>query len=808
MIYNHLKIAWRNISRNRMLSLINIGGLSIGIATSFLILQYVQFERSFDQFHEKKDRIFRLHWSFYQNGQETLALPKAAAGAGPRLLADFPELEAQTRIFKVSGTVNVSHEDRAFNESRVLFASKDFLNIFSYPLLHGDPRHALDGPNKVVISRSAAARYFPGIDNPVGQPLSIKEGKTVDWSLLVTGVMEDLPAHTHMEAEVIASYETFSNFQRGAESSMTWVNFYTYLLASAGTTQDELDTKLEAWIAAVSEFEKFNEGDRPKAYVWPLTDIHLHSNFTQEIKATGDARVVAILMGAAFFILVIAWLNYINLTTAKGLERAREVGVKKVVGASRQQLLLQFLLEAFVINCISLVIAFTLYQVCQPLLKSMLTTAPGWRILFQGELFWYTLAVVATGSFMSGFYPAATISAYRPAMVLKGKTTHSQRGHLLRKLIVSLQFGLSLILLVATFTVRKQIGFMLSQDLGLNPEQVLVVLAPDAYTANHEEKTRLFREAALALPGISEVSESLVVPGEEMYYNYAAQVNGKLGASIDFGQGSIDPYYIPLMGMQILAGRNFNPELETDRRSVILNESAMATLQFNSPDSAIGKKIYWMDSDGVQWTIIGVVKNHHHLGLSRKVEPVIYYMQDPPTAYLTFKIGADSPGEAIAALENTYRSFFPGNPFDYYFLDEQFNRQYEAEQKVSSAFSAFSFIAIVIACLGLFGLASFEAVQRTKEIGVRKVLGASVNDLVLLFSRRFVVLLAVSSVVVLPGCYWLMDQWLNNYAYRMELGWLVFALPVLLLFVVAFGTLLYHTLRTARLNPVDALRSE
>lgn len=808
MLYNHLKIAWRNLIRNKMLTLINVGGLSIGIATCFLILQYVQFERSYDQFLDNKERMYRIDWHLYQGGDLTLALPKAAAGAGPKLLADFPEVVAQTRMYKIFGTVNISHGGRAFNESKVLFASEDFFKVLSFPLIYGEKEDVLNEPNKVVLSKSAAARYFPGMSNPTGKILRLKEGDDWDMSLMVSGVMEDLPANSHMEADVLVSHQTYINSNPAAADSFWWVNFYTYILTAPGTTKELLDSKLAAWIPTIDNYRDEEEGDRPKVYAQPITDIHLFSNLAQEMKANGDARVVSILLAAAFIILVIAWLNYINLTTAKGLERAKEVGIKKVIGASRGQLVGQFLLEATLINGISLLIAFTLYQFGQPLVHSLLPAQPHWQTLFNGSLFWVIGAVLFAGAFVSGYYPALVISSYKPIAILKGRVSHSPKGHALRKIMVSLQFILSLGLLVSTFTVKDQVSYMLNQDLGMNLEQVVVALAPDAYVPDHKEKVDLFRHELLSSPGINEVSQSRVLPGEAHFYNWGMQVGSYKGNSNNYGQGSVDPHFIPLLGIELVAGRNFDPNLVTDKSAVVVNESALSVLEFVSPEDALGKQIWWMDEDFGAWTIIGVVKDHHQYALSRKVEPMIYYQEDQPASYFTFKLQSGNIHESVAHLAKTYETFFPGNPFDYYFLDEHFNRQYQADRQMISAFGGFAVVAIIIACLGLFGLASFEAVQRTKEVGIRKVLGASVSSIALLFSGKFFRLLLLSAVICLPLCYQLMDRWLDNYPYRMDLGWQVFVLPVVLLFTVALITLIYHILKTVRLNPVDALRNE
>ena len=808
MLYNHLKIAWRNITRNKMLTIINVGGLSIGIATCFLILQYVQFERSYDQFLVNKERIYRVQWNFYQGGELSLALPKAAGGAGPKLVTELPEVTAQTRMYKIFTPVNISNGDRAFNELKVLFASEDFFKVLSFPLFHGSTEEALNGPNKIVISKSAAARYFPGVSDPTGEMLSVKDGEVWDLNLQVTGVMEDLPANTHMEAEVVISFDTFLQHYRNADATLHWVNFFTYLLTVPGTTKEQLDAKFAEWIVNQQEFKDWDEGERPRVFAQPVTDIHLYSNFTQEMKVNGDSRIVAILLAAALVILVIAWLNYINLTTAKGLERAKEVGIKKVIGASRRQLIGQFLLEALLINGASLLIAFTLYQFGQPLVHSLLPAQPSSRILFEGMLFWPVAAILLGGAFVSGYYPALLISSYKPITILKGRASRSAGGYLLRRIMVSLQFILSLALLIATFTVKDQVYYMLNQDLGMNMDQVVVAQAPKAFSANHREKSLLFRDAVLSTPGVTAASQSRMLPGEAIFYARAFQMVNKKGNNNNYGLASIDPYFLPLLGMELIGGRNFESGLVTDQSSVILNESALSLLEFSSAEEALGKKIFWMDDDFGWWTIVGVVKNHHQYALSREQEAMIYYQTDEQPSYFAFKISASGTHETIAQIKQTYEEFFPGNPFDYHFLDEQFNRQYQGDRQMISAFSAFSLVAIIIACLGLFGLASFEALQRTKEVGIRKVLGASVSSIGLLFSGKFFRLLLASAVICLPLCYQLMDRWLDNYPYRMDLGWQVFVLPVLLLFAVALITLIYHILKTVRLNPVDALRNE
>mgnify|MGYP003667623856 CR=1 FL=1 len=807
MLFNYFKIAWRNITRNKLLTFINMGGLAVGIATSLLIMQYVAFEQSYDQFFENKERIFRVDWSFNQDGESTLALPKAASGAGSKLVADFPEVEAMTRIYKTFSPVNVSYQDKVFNEGEILFASQDFFTVFSLPLTSGETKSVLDGPNKVVLSQSAADRYFPGTD-PLGKMLRLKEGDNWDMSLQVTGVMEDMPANTHMEGDLIVSFDTYIHPGSYADGSFYWVNFYTYLLTAPGTTKEQLNAKLNPWLAANEAFNDSSEGDKPTASVMPLEDIHLHSHYTQEMKANGSYLVVYILMVAALMILVIAWLNYINLSTAKGLERAKEVGIKKVVGASRGQLIGQFLLEASLTNAMSIALAFTLFQFAQPLIHLVLPAQAVWSIVFEGELVWKMFVVLLVGAFLSGYYPAVIISSYKPAHILKGRATHSSGGHLLRRMMVALQFGLSLTLLVSTYTVKDQVSFMLNQDLGLNIDQVVVAMAPNASGKVKPEQLDQFRAAVLARPAVTGFSATRMMPGEAIFYNTAGQSFGGRGFNNNYGQGGIDSYFIPFMEIEFLAGRNFDPTMETDNRAVVVNQSALKLLDFVTPEEAIGKKIFWMDDDFGDWNVIGVVKDHHQFGLANAIEPIIYYQEEEAPSYFSFKVSAANMKESIDQLSEVYGQFFPGNPFDYHFLDEQFDVQYDADRQVLQAFSAFSLVAIIIACLGLFGLASFEAIQRTKEIGIRKVLGASFSGLAVLFSRRFLGLLLISAAFALPLCYLLMDEWLNSYAFRMELGWLEFVLPVGILFGISMITLLYHTLKTVRINPVEALRSE
>ncbi len=807
MLFNYLKIAWRNIIRNKLLTFINVGGLAVGIATSLLIMQYVAFEQSYDQFFEKKERIFRVDWSFNQDGESTLALPKAASGAGPKLVADFPEVETMTRIYKTFSPVNVSYQDKVFNEAKILFASQEFFTVFSLPLVSGERESALDAPNKVVLSQSAADRYFPDTD-PFGKILRLKEGDDWDMSLQVTGVMEDMPANTHMVGDLIISFDTYIHPDSYADGSFYWVNFYTYLLTSPGTTKEQLNTKLNPWLAANEAFSDWSEGDKPTASVMPLEDIHLQSHYTQEMKPNGSYLMVSILMVAALMILVIAWLNYINLSTAKGLERAREVGIKKVVGAGKHQLISQFLVEALVINLMGLILAITLFQFAQPLLQSVMPSTVSWTVMLESDLLLPIAVTIALGSFVAGYYPALVISSYRPVTILKGRVAQSTGGVLLRRVMVAVQFGLSLSLLVTTFTVKNQVNFMFSQDLGINLDQVVVALAPDAVSGDQEEKFRLLRNELMAGRSIVNASRSVVVPGEPIFYNYARQLKKQKGASDKYGQGAIDPFFLSLVDMKFVAGRDFNPDLETDKRAVVVNESALKLLEFGDAEEALGETIRYIDDDFGAWTIVGVVKDHHQYGLGSEIEAMIYYLEQQAPSYFLFKMPPGATPQAVAEIREAYQEFFPGNPFDYYFLDESFEQQYAADQQIQQAFSGFSFIAIVIACLGLFGLASFEAIQRTKEIGIRKVLGASFSGLAILFSRRFLGLLLISAAFALPLCYLLMDEWLNSYAFRMELGWLEFVLPVGILFGISIITLLYHTLKTVRINPVEALRNE
>ncbi len=807
MYRHYFTIARRNLLRNKVYSLVNVGGLAVGIAASLLILHYVRYELSYDRFHAQAERIYRVQYDNYQNGQLTFQSAAAVPAVGPALKDNFPEVIDYVRFFPISGImtyVDAQGNPVSFREQKLQIATPSALSMFSFPLRAGDAETALDGINKVVLSESAARRYF-GKEDPMGKTLRWQDGD----ELIVTGVMEDVPANSHIQFDFLISYQTLNeNTDNASETAWGWYDFNTYVVLDERTDLAAFQAKWNEWLVNERQSE-WNQNDyRQEFLLQPLTDIHLYSNLLQESEPEqqGNGNAVYFLLTIALFILLIAWINYVNLSTARATERANEVGVRKAVGAYRNQLIRQFLLEAVLINLLALLLAGLLVVAGAPFVEELtgrLIATPPWAAAW----FWQSLLLLLLVSvLLSGLYPALLLSSFKPVTVLRGKIHTTRRGSTFRKGLVIFQFGTSVAMIAGTLIVFRQIDFMLNQDLGVNVDQTLVLRGPGITDSLYRDNLETFKTELLRSSEVEAIAVGSNVPGEEIFWTQGIRrLSGGPESSIPIYNVGIDYDYVPTFALALVAGRNFSRNYGTDAQGALINEATARVLEFDDPEEALNERV---QVGGDTLTILGVLGNYHQMSLKNQPAPMVFRLGLNETDFYAIKLRTDHLSETIGTVQAAWQESFPGNPMDYFLLDAFFNRQYQGDERFGRIFSIFAGLAIFIACLGLFGLASFVTVQRTKEIGVRKVLGASVASLISLLSADFLKPVLLAGVLAIPVAYFAMRYWLQSYPFRIDMVWWLFLIPFLLVVGIALLTVSYQTLRAATRNPVRSLRYE
>jgi putative ABC transport system permease protein len=815
MLRNYLTIAWRNLKRHKLFSLINILGLSIGMAACLLILQYVSFELSYDHHHTKASDIYRVVNDRYQNGKLIQHGTITYSAVGKAMKDDFPEIIENARVEPQHDMV-MAYDSRKMASSG-LHVDPSFLRMFTVPFLAGNPASALDHPYSIVLSETTARTLlgFQGTDwKPwIGKPISINQDA---HPYQLTGICQDTPENTHLPFRVLISYSTLLNRWKDADHSFTQSDFWHYVQLRPGTDVQTINAQLEAFSQRHFQGNKVS-GSVEKFYLQPLLEAHLYSDFEYEIGVIGNGTVVWGLLIIAVFIMVIAWINYINLATARAMERAKEVGIRKVVGARKSQLISQFLSESLLLNFFALVLAITIVQFAQPgfnallelHLSLLLLLGKGWGGFTTTSVL---LLVMLSGIFLSGFYPAFVLSAFRPILVLKGRYSASRSGVFLRKGLVIGQFAATVALIAGSYVVFRQVQFMNEKELGFKMDQMLIVSPPrlTPWDSTFIPRINNFKEEVKGIASVKGATTSGHFPSQELGREFNVRRAGtdkntyftvrQLGASYDF----IDVY-----GIQLLAGRKLTPADHhydgTKIHSVLINETAVKLLGFGSAEAAVGQSILIYDRS---WDVVGVIADFHQKSLRNPMEPIViaptYGTWDP----ISVKVAAKDVGPTMAAIKEKYEAFFPGNPFDYVFLNEQFNRQYKNDRLFGKVFGLFAGLAIFVACLGLFGLSLFTTAQRTKEIGVRKVLGASLPNILLLLSRDFLRLVLLANVLALPLAWWGINRWLQGYAFRIDISPWLFVAPAVLVLLIALLTVSFQTWKAARQNPVKALRYE
>lgn len=820
MLKSYFTIATRNLLKNKIFSLVNILGLAIGMAACFFIFLYVHFERSYDRFHKNAANLYRVNVS--STGSLSNFGPTATnhPAVAPAMKADFPEVVGFARAVSASlfgGTATLSYtNDKAatvsFNENKIFIVDSSFLTLFSFPLIAGNAKNALVERDGIVLSESTAKKYF-GNENPLGKTLYLN--KQVPFK--VTGVVKDVPENSHLKFDMLASFTGFEQ-----SNNWTWPEFYNYVLLAPDTDPKKLEAKFPAFIekhmGAIMKQYNF----RCQFHLQRITDIHLSTAFLKEPEITGNKRDVYFLSIIGVLILIVAWINYINLTTAKSMERAKEVGLRKVVGASKMQLATQFVSESFIVNLLAILIGAVLIVSCFPFFGRFIGKNISEEFLSSGLLqqpsFWLAVTgLFVIGAFGVGAYPAFVLIRYKPALVLKGKFTQSARGIFLRKSLVSVQFLLSILLIAGTIVVYKQLAFMQNGDLGYNKDQILVVKAPAATDSTFGAKVNAFKTELQKNPAVSGVTGTTDIPGQLVVWRNSVRkpTDTKTNLFTTYIMGT-DENFVNTYQVTLAAGHGF---AKTDtvnffgsqrNARIMVNEEVVKALGFASNEAAVGQHAIFAFIDGeYDAEIIGVVKSYHQRSLREVYDPILYiYPTGDNWAYLSVQINTKNLPRNLASVEASYKTFFDGSPFQFFFLNEFFNNQYQADQRFGKVFSLFTVLAIFVACLGLLGLSSFMSRLRTKEIGIRKVLGASVSSILVLFSKDFVKLLCFATVIAVPIIYYTAHFWLQNYAFHISLSWMLFIVPPVLLLCVALITISIQSLKAALANPVHSIHTE
>jgi putative ABC transport system permease protein len=769
------------------------------MAAGLLILKYVTHELSYDDFHEQGDQIYRVRYDFMRDGERVFKSATAFPRVGPAMTRDFPEVEDYARLYFRYGGGVVRVGERSFKEDLLFQADPSFLTLFSYPMLRGDRLTALDEPGTAVISAEAARKYF-GDDDPLGQ--RIRFGNNEEYE--ITGVI-DSPENSHLKFDFLLSYATLvQQWGEDFDTAWGWYDFYTYVRLRPGTDADALAAKLPEFVARNGEGQRQNT----VFILQPLRDIHLYSDLIQEARVNGDGTAVYFLATIALFILVIAWVNYINLATARAAERAREIGIRKAVGANRRQLVRQFILESTLLNLLAAGLALGLMALALPFFNNL--AGVGLRLGLTGDpRFWAALCgLFCAGAFLSGLYPAFVLSSYKPTTVLKGKPGNLRQGLTLRKALVVGQFAASVGLIAGTLVVYQQLSFMRGQDLGIDIDQTLVINGPGVIASDsvYAEQMAGFKEELARHAAVRSVAASTEIPGNLIYWTSGAR---KLAAPVEqttiMYQVGIDYDYLDAYGHRLLAGRAYTRDFTADDAAIVLNEAAIDVLGFPGAEQAVGQDVI-IGGDTLQ--VVGVVANYHQEGLQKGYDQTAFRLLPAARSYYSVKVHTADLAGTVGFIGEAYERFFPENPFNHFFLDGFFDRQYQTDRQFGRVFAFFALLAIFIAALGLFGLASFTAAQRTKEIGIRKVLGSTMSGILILLSRDFVKLVLIASVIALPVVWLLMDRWLAGFAFRIDLSPWTFAAAALLTLGLALLTVSYQALRAAAANPVDSLRYE
>ncbi|MFC1725492.1 ABC transporter permease [candidate division KSB1 bacterium] len=802
MFKNHFKITFRQFKRQKGYSFINISGLAIGLTCCILILLWVQDELSYDKYNTNHDQIYRIciNWLIENNEESQATTPPPLANV---LKTEYPEVQHAVRLYSTKNSMSVRYKKKTFNEDRVLYADPDFFRVFSIPLVKGDTQNALLEKFSIVITEETAKKYF-GDENPIGKILNFEDKR----DYIITGVSANVPEQSHFHFDFLASFETLS-----LANNPVWLNMpvHTYVLLKKNSLPQELETKFPGLIkkyvgpqlkqAMGISLEQFQAGgNRISLILQPITAIHLHSNLAFELETNADSKYIYIFSLTAIFVLIIAVVNFINLSTAKSAIRAKEVGIRKVLGSNRRQLIVQFLTESTILTFLAILLSIILVRIILPSFNNLSGKNIEINLISTWILLPGIVSLSAALGILSGCYPAFHLTSYHPIRVIKGifNIKTGSRSPL-RSGLVTLQFIFTIILIIGTFTVYSQLKFINNRYLGFDKEHILVFERPKIL-GNQQET---LKNTLLQNPDISAVSSSRHLPGRR----YTTQVFRPEGSDPE-GYESLVTYFAEydfsnVYQLEMISGRFFSKDISPEYNSILLNEAAVNLFTIEDP---VGKKLLLPEA---AFNIIGVIKDFNYAPLHEKIQPMCIRYLDPEDAnYMSVRIRPENINNTIQYIEDNLKILAPSQTFNYYFLDQDLENHYKVENRTGKLFTIFSFLAIFVACLGLSGLASFISEQRTKEIGVRKVLGASLSNILKLLSKEYFRWILISNIIAWPLAYYMMNKWLQNFAYRTSISISLFFLAGLIAVTIAVITVSYHSIKAATVNPVDSLRNE
>ena len=807
MLKNYLKTAFRNLVKNKFYTLINIIGLAVGIATCLLILLYVMDELSFDHYNTNASRIYRVN-NEIKFGDNHIDLAVAPALLGTTMVKEFPQVEQYTRIQWHNGLL-IKKGNENLREYRVAYGDSTLFDVFTLPMLSGDPKNALREPHSLVITEKIAKKYFDGID-VVGKEMIIND--SVNYK--ITGVIKDIPPQSHFNFDIFVA--TIENpFSR--DDNWLSENWNTYILIKKNTDLNKLNSDLNKMMdryagpelqgatnMTLDQLKK--SGGYIRASLTPLTDIHLNSNKTAELDGNGNIQFVYIFSAIALFILLIACVNFMNLSTARSFNRAKEVGVRKVLGSLKRNLIQQFLTESVLISFIALIIAVVIAWSLMPYFNQLAGKTITVNTIFEPRMLLSLVVLMLIVGLLAGSYPAFFLSAFQPIAVLKGRLTSGFKKSWLRNALVVFQFVITIILIIGTIVIYNQLNYIRQKDVGYNRNQVLVINGTNVLG----DKSATFKNELLQISGVQSATLSGYLPTDYNRSNDAFFTSPALDpkSAISMQIWNVDENYIPTLGMKLIDGRNFSLQYPTDSTGIIVNEAAA---KFLNVKNVLNKNLYsiadFKSKRLNEYHIVGVVRNFNFSSLRDMITPLALHF-GKNNDNISVRVNATNIPVVIAGIKSSWKVLASGQPFDYNFMDDQFNRQYTSEQQVGRISITFAILAIMIACLGLFGLVTYAAEQRTKEIGIRKVLGANVPIIVTMIIRDFLKLVIIASVISFPIAWWGMNKWLQNFAYRVEISWWIFLIAALFAIVVTLATISFQAIKAAIANPVRSLRSE
>lgn len=791
MFNNYLKIALRNLVKHKHYSLINMFGLSVGLAVCTLMVMYIHHEFSYDRFHPEHDKIYRV--VNYLQLDPTSNFARTAPLLAPTLKSDFKEIEASGRLFKFIG--NVRFGDRQFQENNFFFADPDILKIFSFEWIEGKPSAAQERPNTVILSASTAKKYF-GDQNAVGQILMIRDS----IPLSVAGVVRDMPTNSHFHFDFLASFATWKSMTPERQLN-TWRNniYYTYIKLYDEVFAQNLKQQLPFFVKKYIDPEGSVQLD-----LQPLTGIHLNSHLKNELEPNGSLQNTYIFSAIAFFVLLLACINYMNMATARSMHRMKEIGLRKVVGAGRSELIRQYLGESILLCVLSFLIALGLVEWVLPYFNSFTGKDLSLQWMSNPSMALIVLLLVMAVGVLAGIYPALYLSGLKPSESLKGRSGIASRSTLgIRKALIIFQFTAAVALMIGTGVVYQQLQFVRSQNLGFEKEQIVVV--PFLWDKLVQDRYETLKKELIAESSILSVTATGDIPGR-MSTHMSYWVEGMDDAeSLGINLLTVDPDFIKTYQSKILAGRDFFSDSQADwKTSFMINEAAVRQSGWSSPQEAIGKR-FSMNEDG---RIIGVISDFHFNSLHETIEPLVLAIWPSWNGYVSIRIDMNRSSDAITAIQSIWKKVLPTRPCEYFFLNDDLDRQYRADEKFSATVMIFAAMSVFIACLGLLALASFATEQRTKEIGIRKVLGASAPGIVIEMSKDFMKLVTAANLMAWPMAYYAMSVWLEDFAYRISIGAGIFLLATAVSLIIAFFTVSALSIRAANANPVDALKYE